>query len=82
MVIMKDYALIGINNLGSEIIFGRFEKMPTLKQANKEMLLREAHKQTKIIAILETNMSYTNPVEMRYESMAWILTPIDKSLVK
>ena len=80
---MKDYALVAINHFGSsEIIFGRFEKMPTLKQANREMKLRDTHKSSKVVAILESKMSYINPVEMRYESMAWVLKPCDKSLVK
>jgi hypothetical protein len=66
---LKTYALIALNkNNSSEIFFGQFEKMPTLKQANKELKLRDMVGQ--VIAVVES----VYKAEIQYQSMAWSLS--------
>ena len=68
---MATYALVAINEWGSsDIYFGDFAKLPTLKQATAQLKLRKL--KSKVVAIVETKSG----AEVRYESMAWNLTPI------
>ena len=68
---MKTYALIAINKWGSsDIYFKEYLKIPTLKQATKELKIRQID--SKVIAIVESVYN----AESRYESMAWTLTDI------
>jgi hypothetical protein len=70
---MKTYAFVALNKHGSsEIFLGDFAKMPTLIQANKELKIRKIV--SKVIAVLESSRD----VEMRYESMAWYLKPVQE----
>jgi hypothetical protein len=69
---MKNYALIAINKSNSSDIYLKsYLKMPTLKQANKELKIRKIEG-SKVIAIVET----IHNGEIQYQSMGYFLKDI------
>jgi len=75
---MKNFAIICMNeNNSSEIFFGRFEKIPGLRRASAELKLR--NRKCKVVAVVEVSMDLEQ--NCVYESMAWRLSPMDKSAV-